>query len=89
MFDVFSFKSNSYLLVMCFDSDIDIEKVSSSLKGFDKYCKFRSQVVNKTSVNCIFELSIKDISLITNYINSIEQLQTYNIILNDGMNRVA
>ena len=89
VFDLIPYKSNSYLVVCSLNKTCDSTQLLKQLKQVDKGVTCRSCVVNATGQSCIYELTCKDINKIQQMLSALNGIESFNIVLNDGMNRIG
>lgn len=89
LFDFIPVSSNSYLIVLNMTKDANIEAIESSLKLLDRRCRCRSQISNASGISLIYEINTRKTQDLNNTVNKLDNLISYNILLNDGLNRIS
>lgn len=89
LFDLLPCKNDSYLVVCTLSNDCDSNQLHVQLKQLDKSTICRSCIVNANGQNCIYELKCKNIAQLKQVLSGNRGVEAFNIVLNDGMNRIG
>lgn len=86
--DLFNAKSKSLLVVVSL-SDTNKKELNSLIKSFDSKAIIRSEAKSNNKYQVIYELSTSKRNELANKLYSLSNVDSMNIILNDGANRLV